>query len=179
MSVAGERLEPVGRDESAQWLLVCCVAGGRDDLGWVLADLVDVQDVDVNHLPLRPAPPKPSAQPPTGTPTPRSQADATGMDFRSQVEYRQQPGDKNLNYVRARAVTADGAGLAAGLTFSWPGGAVRCPGDRAPKEDGWCEFTATVGEFTVTLDGRAQPVTVTLPQDAQHTVALVVFRRLW
>ena len=87
------------------------------------------------------------------------------MDFRSQVEYRQQPGDKNLNYVRARAVTADGAGLAAGLTFSWPGGAVRCPGDRAPKEDGWCEFTATVGEFAVALDGRAQPVTVTLPQD--------------
>ena len=151
----------------------------RDDLGWVLADLVDVQGVDVNRLPLRPAPPKPSAQPPTGTPTPRSQADATGMDFRSQVEYRQQPGDKNLNYVRARAVAADGAGLAAGLTFSWPGGAVRCPGDRAPKEDGWCEFTATVGEFAVALDGRAQPVTVTLPQDAQHTVALVVFRRLW
>ena len=183
MSVAGERLEPVGRDESKQWLLVCCVDGGRDggrdDLGWVLTDLVDVQDVDVNRLPLRPAPPKPNAQPPTGTPTPRSQTDATGMDFRSQVEYRQQPGDKNLNYVRARAVAADGAGLAAGLTFSWPGGAVRCPGDRAPKEDGWCEFTATVGEFAVALDGRAQPVMVTLPQDAQHTVALVVFRRLW
>ena len=170
LSVAGERLEPVGRDESQQWLLVCCVADGhngvRDDLGWVLADLVDVQNVDVQRLPLRPAPPKPSAQPTTATPTPRSPADATGMDFRPQVEYRQQPGDKNLNYVRARAVAADGAGLAAGLTFSWPGGAVRCPGDRAPKEDGWCEFTATVGEFTVTLDGRAQPVTVTLPQDA-------------
>ena len=166
--VAGDQLEPVGRDESKQWLLVCCVAGGhdgvRDDLGWVLADLVDVQGVDVNRLPLRPAPPKPSAQPPTGTPTPQP-ADATGMDFRSQVEYRQQPGDKNLNYVRARAVAADGAGLAAGLTFSWPGGAVRCPGDSAPKEDGWCEFTATVGEFAVALDGRAQPVTVTLPQD--------------
>ena len=183
MSVAGERLEPIGRDESQRWLLVCCVAGGhngvRDDLGWVLADLVDVQNVDVQRLPLRPAPPEPSAQPTTATPTPRSPADATGMDFRPQVEYRQQPGDKNLNYVRARAVAADGAGLVAGLTFSWPGGAVRCPGDRAPKEDGWCEFTATVGEFTVTLDGRAQPVTVTLPQGEQHTVALVVFRRLW
>jgi hypothetical protein len=174
--VAGTKLEPVGRDESKQWLLVCCVDGGkdgvRDDLGWVLADLVDVQGVDVSRLPPRAAPPKP-------TPTPRSQSDATGLDFRAQVEYRNEPGDKKLNYVRARAVAADGAGLAAGLTFSWPGGAVRCPGDIAPKGDGWCEFTATEGEFTVALDGRAQPVTVTLPQGEQHTVAVVVFRRLW
>ena len=53
--VAGEKLEPVGRDESKQWLVVCCVAGGkdgvRDDLGWVWAELVDVQGVDVSRLP--------------------------------------------------------------------------------------------------------------------------------
>jgi hypothetical protein len=174
--VAGAQLEPVGRDESKQWLLVCCVDGGkdgvRDDLGWVWAELVDVQGVDVSRLPPRAAPPKP-------TPTPRSQSDVTGLDFRAQVEYRNEPGDKKLNYVRARAVAADGAGLAAGLTFAWPGGAVRCPGDIASKGDGWCEFTATEGEFSVALDGRAQPVTVTLPQGEQHTVAVVVFRRLW
>ena len=175
-AVAGDRLEPAGRDESKQWLLVCCVDGGhdgvRDDLGWVLADLVDVQGVEVSRLPLRAAPPKP-------TQTPRSLSAATGMDFRPQVEYRNGPGDKKLNYVRVRAVAADGAGLAAGLTFAWPGGAVRCPGDIAHKGDGWCEFTATEGEFTVALDGRAQPVTVALPQGDQHTVAIVVFRRLW
>jgi Flp pilus assembly protein CpaB len=174
--VGGDQLAPVGRDESQQWLLVCCVDGGgdgvRDDLGWVWTELVDVQGVDVNHLPPRVAPPKPP-------PTPRSQAAAPGMDFQAQVEYRHAPGDKQLNYVRARAVAADGAGLPAGLTFAWPGGAVRCPGDRAPKGDGWCEFIATVGEFSLALDGRAQPVTVTLPQGEQHTVALVVFRRLW
>jgi len=174
--VAGAKLEPVGRDESKQWLMVCCVDGGkdgvRDDLGWVRAELVDVQGVDVSRLPPRAAPPKP-------TPTPRSLSDATGMDFRAQIEYRNEPGDKKLNYVRARAVTPDGAGLGVGLTFSWPGGAVRCPGDSAPKGDGWCEFTATEGEFTVALDGRAQPVSVTLPQNDQHTVASVVFRRLW
>jgi len=174
--VAGDKLEPVGRDESKQWLVVCCVAGGpdgvRDDLGWVWADLVDVQGVDVGRLVPRAAPPKP-------TPTPRSQSDATGMDFRAQVEYRNAPGDKLLNYVRARAVAADGMGLAAGLTFAWPGGAVTCPGDRAPKGDGWCEFTATEGEFTVSIAGRGQPVTVTLPQNEHHTVAVVVFRRLW
>ena len=77
--VAGEKLEPVGRDESKQWLVVCCVAGGkdgvRDDLGWVWAELVDVQGVDVSRLPPRAAPPKP-------TPTPRSLSDATGLDFR-------------------------------------------------------------------------------------------------
>ena len=175
--VAGDKLEPVGRDESKQWLVVCCVAGGkdgvRDDLGWVLAELVDVQGVDVSRLPPRAAPPKP-------TPTPRSLADATGLDFRAApVEYRNEPGDKKLNYVRARAVAADGTGLAVGLTFSWPGGAVTCPGDSAPKGDGWCEFTATEGEFTVSIAGRGQPVTVTLPQNDQHTVATVVFRRLW
>jgi Flp pilus assembly protein CpaB len=175
-AVAGDQLAPLARDESQQWLLVCCVDGGRDgvadDLGWLLAGLVDVQGVDVSHLPLRPAPPKP-------TPTPRSLADATGLDFRPQVEYRQAPGDKRLNYVRARAVAADGAGLGLGLTLAWPGGAVTCPGDTPPKADGWCEFTATEGEFTVSLAGRAQPVTVTLPQHDQHTVAVVVFRRLW
>jgi hypothetical protein len=175
--VAGEKLEPVGRDESKQWLVVCCVAGGkdgvRDDLGWVWAELVDVQGVDVSRLPPRAAPPKP-------TPTPRSLSDATGLDFRAApVEYRNEPGDKKLNYVRARAVAADGTGLAAGLTFSWPGGAVTCPGDSAPKGDGWCEFTATEGEFTVSIAGRGQPVTVTLPQNDQHTVALVVWRRYW
>jgi len=173
---AGDTLEPVGRDESKRWLLICCVDGGRDgvadDLGWVLAELVDVQGVDVSRLPPRAAPPKP-------TPTPRSPSDVTGMDFRAQIEYRNEPGDKKLNYVRARAVAADGTGLAAGLTFSWPGGAVRCPGDIASKGDGWCEFTATEGEFSVALDGRAQPVTVTLPQGEQHTVAVVIFRRLW
>ncbi len=175
--IAGDKLEPVGRDESKQWLVVCCVAGGkdgvRDDLGWVLANLVDVQGVDVNRLPPRVAPPKPA-------PTPRSHSDATGLDFRAApVEYRNEPGDKKLNYVRARAVAADGTGLAVGLTFSWPGGAVTCPGDSAPKGDGWCEFTATEGEFTVSIAGRGQPVTVTLPQGDQHTVATVVFRRLW
>jgi Flp pilus assembly protein CpaB len=175
--VAGDKLEPVGRDESKQWLVVCCVAGGkdgvRDDLGWVWAELVDVQGVDVSRLPSRAAPPKP-------TPTPRSLADATGLDFRAApVEYRNEPGDKKLNYVRARAVAADGTGLAVGLTFSWPGGAVTCPGDSAPKGDGWCEFTATEGEFTVSIASRGQPVTVTLPQGDQHTVAIVVFRRLW
>ncbi len=175
--VTGDKLEPVGRDESKQWLVVCCVAGGkddvRDDLGWVWAELVDVQGVDVSRLPPRAAPPKP-------TPTPRSLSDATGMDFRAApVEYRNEPGDKKLNYVRARAVAADGTGLAAGLTFSWPGGAVTCPGDSAPKGDGWCEFTATEGEFTVSIAGRGQPVTVTLPQNDQHTVALVVWRRYW
>ncbi len=174
---AGDKLEPVGRDESKQWLLVCCVAGGqdgvRDDLGWVLAELVDVQGVDVSRLPARPAPPKP-------TPTPRSLPDATGLDFRAApIEYRNEPGDKKLNYVRARAVAADGSGLPAGLTFSWPGGAVTCPGDSAPKEDGWCEFTATEGDFTVSITGRGQPVTVRLPQNDQHTVAVVVWRRYW
>jgi hypothetical protein len=175
--VAGDKLEPVGRDESKQWLVVCCVAGGidgvRDDFGWVWAELVDVQGVDVSRLPPRAAPPKP-------TPTPRSLSDATGLDFRAApVEYRNEPGDKKLNYVRARAVAADGTGLAAGLTFSWPGGAVTCPGDSAPKGDGWCEFTATEGEFTVSIAGRGQPVTVTLPQNDQHTVAVVVWRRYW
>jgi hypothetical protein len=128
--------------------------------------------VDVSRLPTRAAPPRP-------TPIPRSVSDATGLDFRPQVECRNEGGDKKLNYVRARAVAADGTGLAAGFTFSWPGGAVRCPGDIALKGDGWCEFTATEGEFTVTLDGRAQPVTVTLPQNDQHTVAVVVWRRFW
>jgi Flp pilus assembly protein CpaB len=176
LGVAGDQLAPVGRDESQRWLLVCCVDGGhdgvRDDLGWLLADLVDVQGVDVTRLPLRAAPPKP-------LPPPRSQADATGLDFRAQVEYRNEPGDKKLNYVRARAVTADGAGVGGSLTLAWPGGTVTCPGDIPLKADGWCEFTATVGEFAVGLDGRAQPVTVTLPQADQHTVATVVFRRLW
>jgi hypothetical protein len=88
------------------------------------------------------------------------------MDFSlaTQVEYRNEPGDKKLNYIRVRVIGGDGMGLGVGVSTSWPGGAVRCPGDIAPKGDGWCEFTATEGEFTVTLDGRGQPVTVTLPK---------------
>jgi hypothetical protein len=144
----------------------------QDDLGWVLADLVDLTGVDLTHLPIRSAPPKPG-------PTARSPTDATGMDYRGQVEYRNEPGDKKLNYIRVRVIGGDGMGLGVGVSTSWPGGAVRCPGDIAPKGDGWCEFTATEGEFTVTLDGRGQPVTVTLPQNDQHTVATVVWRRLW
>ncbi len=73
----------------------------------------------------------------------------------------------------------DGTGFGAGLTLAWPGGMVTCPGDIPLKPDGWCEFTATEGEFTLTLAGRGQPVTIVLPQNDQHTVATAVFRRLW
>jgi len=176
MVTAGTELEPVGRDESKKWLLVCCVDAGRDgvrdDLGWVLADLMEVQGLEIAGLPLRAAPPRP-------TPTPRSVAEATGMEFQPVVEYQNQPGDVGLNYVRARAVAADGSPLSASFRLSWPGGGVSCPGDIPARPDGWCEFTATRGEFTVAMDGKAPPVTVALPQGGQHTVATVVWRRVW
>lgn len=70
---AGERLELVGRNETSDWLVVCCL---EDKPGWVAARLVSVTSgVDLERLPvgLAPArPPQPTATPivqPSAAPT--------------------------------------------------------------------------------------------------------------
>jgi Flp pilus assembly protein CpaB len=173
---AGTRLEPVGRDQSGQWLAVCCIApggnGSRDAVGWVLAQMVDLGETDLDHLPLLAAPPLPTAQSqPTSAPV--------EPEYRAEVSYANEPGDKRLNYIRASVLAPDGTPLRVALTMSWPDGAVSCPGDREPKAEGYCEFTVTEGEFTVTpLGFDGQPVRVILPQAGQHTIANVTWRRL-
>ena len=174
---AGTRLEPVGRDQSEQWLAVCCIAPGGnrspDDVGWVLAQMVDPGQMDLSRLPLLAAPPLPTAQ---SQPTPRTPVEP---EYRAEVSYANEPGDKRLNYIRASVLAADGRPLRVALTMSWPDGSVSCPGDREPKAEGYCEFTVTEGEFTVTPVGfDGQPVRVTLPQAGQHTIANVTWRRL-
>ena len=173
---AGTRLEPVGRDQSGQWLAVCCIAPGAsgpaDAVGWVLAQMVDLGQTDLNHLPLLAAPllPTVEAQPTSGP---------IGPEYRAEVSYANEPGDKRLNYIRASVLAVDGKPIRVALTMSWPDGSVSCPGDREPKAEGYCEFTVTEGEFTVTPVGfDGQPVRVTLPQAGQHTIANVTWRRL-
>jgi hypothetical protein len=96
----------------------------------------------------------------------------------AELEYHNEPGDKRLNYVRAHAVATAGSPLAGAITMSWPDGAVACPGDQLPKADGWCEFIATEGAFTLQLAIPGAPtVAVNLPHGDQHTVALVTWRK--
>jgi hypothetical protein len=101
------------------------------------------------------------------------------MDFEAFVEYQNSPGDKKLNYVRTRAIGANGTQLPVTFRLEWPGGSVSCPGSFPPKAEGWCEFTATEGEFTLQLEGRAQPLTIVVPRNDAHTIATVVWRRFW
>ena len=103
--------------------------GVRDDLGWVRADLVDVQGVDVSRLPPRAAPPKP-------TPTPRSLSTRPAWTSGRRSSIAMSRGTRSSTTCGRGRCAADGAGLAVGLTFSWPGGAVRCPGDQR-AEGGW------------------------------------------
>jgi Flp pilus assembly protein CpaB len=173
----GTRLNAIGRDETGAWLAVCCVAlnpgGVAADTGWVLADLVDGGSTGFGGLPVLTAPP---------APTPAALASPVPTlavpEYRPDVTYVNEPGDKRLNYVRASAIAADGTPLRVALTMSWPDGSVSCPGDQEPKPEGYCEFTATEGQFMVTLVGfSGPPVTISLPQAGQHTVANVIWRR--
>jgi Flp pilus assembly protein CpaB len=178
---AGDVLEPLGRDEAGRWLFVCCVDGARDgardESGWLLAELVAVTGADISQLPVRAVPPLPA---PTAAPTPTAAPQAAAFDYQAFVEYRNEPGDEKLNYVRTRAVSADGLPLDPAFRLEWPGGAVSCPGDLAPKAEGWCEFVVTKGEFTLSITGgRAQAQSLTLPQGGAHTVATVTWGRLW
>jgi Flp pilus assembly protein CpaB len=177
---AGVRLEPVGRNAGGDWLAVCCVAANGNPagraVGWVLAQMVDVGGLDISTLPVLPAPAISAPLPPTPQAAPT--AEPAQPEYRSEVSYANEPGDKRLNYVRASVLDADGAPMRAGVTLSWPDGSVSCPGDREPKAEGYCEFIVTEGEFTVTpAEFPGQLVKLVLPHDGQHTVASVTWRR--
>lgn len=184
--VAGTSLVLLARDDSGQWLYVQSTGigcdGAAESLGWVAAGLVDMQGVDPAHLPARAGPPLPAATPETAQPTPKAPSETAtpANGYQAEVAYRNEPGEAKLNYVRARAVTADGAPLSdQTIELAWPDGAVRCPGNNPVKEDGWCEFVVTEGTFSVRLQAEgAQPAVVYLPQNGQHTVAIMTWRRL-